>query len=211
MNYYIYNQERQACESRVSFCRIDRPGVFESSQECLNTCELPLTPTLAPPTTEPRTTRPHPTTPPTTTMTDSTTGSLGSGTSETLSSTSDESTSEMEERDLTTTQPAATEHRTSTTLQLPRTTEREAPPTTANLHFETTETTTTITTKDNDFSGSTTSDGVSFSIFLLSKFDLASIGLGVLAFLLIFVLLVVVMLSLYRRHARLRRQKQEVM
>ena len=49
------------------------------------------------------------------------------------------------------------------------------------------------------------------SLLSLNKFDLASVALGVVAIVLIFVLVGVVMFSLYRRHARLRKQKQEVM
>ena len=47
--------------------------------------------------------------------------------------------------------------------------------------------------------------------WMLNRFDVASLALGLMALVLIFVLVGVVSLSLYKRHSRLRRQKQEVM
>ena len=233
-NYYFYNEKNQACESKVSFCPVDRPGIFKSLQECLNTCELPLAPTPPPPTTtEPETTRPHPPTivPSSPATTDYTTVWIGSSgtpeelstresvsgisedlsTSESVTGTSEFSTSKSvsgtSEEVVSSTHPV-TEHRATTTVQSPRTTQRQTPLTTNNHPHSTTTDKTILTTNDKP---SVTSGGIGTSIFQLNKFDLASLALGVLAFLLIFVLVGVVMLSLYKRHVRLRRKKQEVM
>lgn len=56
-----------------------------------------------------------------------------------------------------------------------------------------------------------TSSGQDGIPWMLNRFDVASLALGLMALVLIFVLVGVVSLSLYKRHSRLRRQKQEVM
>ena len=213
--YYTYQQETSSCQSIVSFCTIDRPGVFETREACLNACERPLNPVPVPVTTtelesEPDTTTPCP--PSTTTTQFEPVTSQGSGTTReipmTTTTTTSEATSEEEVVSMTTTEQS--EHMTTTSASHTTTSlENKAPPTTSVESRLTTDAREVhLTTSDEPMDGDLNK---SPSFLLLNKFDLASLVLGLVAMALIAVLVVVVMFSVYRRHARLRRQKQEVM
>lgn len=193
-SYFYYDLASLSCLSRVSFCPMSGPNIFFSLEDCLNACERPLTPTTttetpttiteAPPTTTETTTTDCP--PPLTTTTEA------EGAKSPITR-----TTQLPKDDFQTTEPPLT---TTTEKATPTSKSPDEPTTNREV----------VTTISPNFGGSSTSrPGPSF--VELNKFDLASVGLGMMAFLLIVILVGVVLMSIYRRHTRLRRQKQEVM
>ena len=198
----------------MSFCPIDSPGVFETMEECLNTCKRPLDPTTVPqvpPTTtsEPVTTMPSSSPPPPRSSSSTESPRTVNVSTHTDSSSPSPTSEVMSDKEVLTTTSREEEREVTTTIGTLVTTKDEN----KVLHVMTTghrleEDGTTTDEVDSDGSGP---QGGLTTLLSLNKFDLASLALGVVAIVLIFVLVGVVMFSLYRRHARLRRQKQEVM